>query len=509
MKRNLLFLILISLLILSACSTNTTENANSNNANENANTAKTNANSNADANAGAQEGKPITGKLSLDIVEGRIGDKVTLTAENLEPNKPLKVVWADMIGSYALENNYSYIGTTYEPDDKEIATGTADANGKWSGSITIPDGFGDDHDVMIYQDDQLVAKANFFVQTVFSMSPESGPIGSEVTITGEALSWKMYGSLWHLNYDNKYTGIITAVSTKGKAEAVIRAAGGVGPHTITIESGASGRPFINREESAVNYIKTQYFTFTVTDATPQTELFYVEKAPKAANEIIMPAPVNKEGVTVSIDKANGIVGEPIVITGSGLLKNESLEFDWYTMVGTRVTAQGFSEKVFPLGEAKTDDKGSFSFNFNVPDDLGGLPHLINVRVKDEVVGQTYLRILPSIISVSPPSGPVGTPFVVTIKGSGWTEFDNALGVTYDNATLGYVCAFNNQGTLEIPLIASGEVGFHVVDIYPTIYKGQQLQPSLYLNPMLTYRDDHPGTGIPAVRTFFEITEGNN
>lgn len=502
MKKTVTLLFLVVLLVLGACSNSGTTS------NQNESATSSNANSENKSGDATSSGN-IIGTLNLDKSKGRIGDQVTLTAEKLLPNTPLTVVWSDMIGSYALENNYSFIGTTYEPDDKELLTGTADGDGKWTGTITIPDGFGDDHDIMIVQNGQTVAQANFFVETVFTMSPESGPIGTEITITGEGLSWKMYGSLWHLNYDNKYSGMITAVSTKGKAKAVIRAAGGVGPHTITIESGASGRPFINRDESAVNYIKTQYFTFNVTDATPQTELFYVEEAPKAANEIIMPAPVNKDGVTISIDKAEGIVGEPVTITGSGLPANETIELDWYTMVGTRVTTQGFAEKVFPLGEAKTDNSGNFRFDFTVPDDLGGLPHLIDVRVKDEVVGQTYLRILPSIISVEPSSGPANTPFVITIKGSGWTEFDNALAVTYDNATLGYVCAFNNQGTLEIPLIASGEVGYHLIDIIPTIYKGQQIQPNLYLNPMLTYRQDHPGTGIPAVRTFFEVTEGDN
>lgn len=494
MKKRISILVVALLVILSACSSNT----DSTNANDH------NSTQNNPAASGSE--KPIQGKLKLDKVEGRIGDEIVLTAENLLPNQPLKVVWADMVGSYALENNYSFIGTQYEPADKELLTGMADVEGKWSGAITIPEGFGDDHDVMVYQNDQLVAKANFFVQTVFSMSPASGPIGTEITVKGEGLSWKMYGSLWHLNYDNKYTGMITGVSTNGNATAVIRAAGGKGSHTITIEGGSSGRPYMNRAQSAVNYISTQYFTFTVTDDQPQGELIYVEEAPKPANGgIVMPDPVNKDGVKITLDKENGYVGEPVVMTGTGLPKNAEVKFDWHTMVGNRVSAQGFGEQIFPLGELKTDDHGDFRFEFAVPDDLGGLPHLIDVKVNEEIYGQTYLRILPSIVSITPPSGPVGTEFVVEIKGSGWTEYDNSLAVTYDNAYIGYICGFNSQGTIKLPLVASGEVGYHVLDIYPAIYKGQQIQPNLYLNPQLTYRDDHPGTGIPALRAFFEIT----
>jgi len=449
----------------------------------------------------------LHGKLILSSANGRIGDKVTITAESLIPSKPLKVVWVDVVGSYSLEENYSFIGTTYEPIEKVILEGEANSDGKWEGTITIPEGFGDDHDILIYQEDNVVAKANYFVQTVFTMSPSSGPIGTEVTIKGEGLSWKMYGSLWHLNYDNKYTGMITGVSTNGSAEAVFRASGTPGGHTITIESGSSGSPYLNRNESAINYISTHYFTFNVTDATPVTTESFVEDAPQPANGgIQLSEPVNKENVVVTLDKTTGIVDEEVVLTATGLPKNETISLDWYTMVGNRVSAAGYGEEIWELGKATTDENGKLTYQFNIPDDLGGLPHLINLKVNDEVYGQTYLRILPSIVSVTPKSGPPGTKFVVEIKGSGWTEFDNALAVTYDNSYVGYICGFNSQGTIKLPLVASGEKGYHLIDIYPSIYKGQQIQPNLYLKPMLTYRNDHPGTGIPALHTMFEVTE---
>ncbi|KOY80658.1 hypothetical protein I6G82_09555 [Lysinibacillus macroides] len=450
----------------------------------------------------------LQGTLNLSADKGRIGDEVKLTAESLMPNEPLTVVWTDMIGKYEMEENYSFIGTTYEPNDQELLTAQADSNGKWEGTITIPQGFGDDHDILIHQKDTVVAKANYFVETVFTMSPESGPIGTEITIKGEGLSWKMYGSLWHLNYDNKYTGMITGVSTKGSATAVIRATGNKGDHSITIESGSSGSPYLNRSESAINYIHTENFTFNVTNEQPITVESYVEEAPTAAGGgIELDPPKNKKGVTVSLNKEEGIVGEEVTLTANGLPKNENVSIDWHTMVGNRVSAAGYGEKVNTLEKSlKTDAEGSLTYTFAIPDDLGGLPHLIDVKVKDEVYGQTALRILPSIVSITPSSGPVGTKFVVEIKGSGWTEFDNALAVTYDNSYVGYICGFNSQGTIKLPLVATGDTGHRAIDIYPSIYKGQQIQPNLYLNPQLTYRDDHPGTGIPALRMYFEVTE---
>ncbi|GGP17092.1 hypothetical protein [Oceanobacillus neutriphilus] len=449
----------------------------------------------------------VTGKLILDETEGRIGDEIELTAEKLEPDEDLQVIYVDMEGKYEIENNYSFLGTLYEEVEKEIGEGTADENGEWSGSITIPDGFGDDHDILIQQKGNTIAKANFFVETVFTMSPESGPPGTEVTIEGEGLSWKMYGSIWHLNYDNAYTGMITAVSTDGKAEAVVRATGTPGKHTVTIESGASGAPYLSRDSSAINYIHTHFFEFDVTDEEPITDMVYVEEPPEPADGgIQMPDPENQEGVSISLDKEMGIVDEMVILTGQGLPENEELTLDWHTMVGNRVSSEGFAPEIMELGTVTTNEDGSFTHEFPILDDLGGLPHLIEVKADDEVYGQAYLRILPSLVSIEPEEGPAGTPINIEIKGAGWTEFDNALGVIYDNAYIGYICGFNSQGTIKLPLTASGEPGYHSIDIYPSIYQGQDPIPDIYRKPQLTYREDHPGTGIPAIRTFFKVTE---
>jgi len=455
----------------------------------------------------APAAKPMTGKMGFAPDQGTIGSKVSVTAEGLKPNEPLQVVWADMVGGYSMEKNYSYLGTEYKPIEKEIASGNADGQGKWVGEFVVPEGFGDDHDVFITQNNEKVAQANYFVETVFRISPASGPIGTEIMIHGEGLSWKMYGSLWHLNYDNAYTGMITAVSTNGTATGKIRATGSVGNHVLTIESGSSGFPYMNRAQSAINYINTQRFDFRVTDGKPAGELAYIETPPPAANGgIKLPDPVNKNGVSIAMNKPEGFVGDLVTISGSGLPKNEKLSMIWHTMVGTRVSAAGYGEKSWSIGELTTDSEGRFSHDFNVPDDLGGLPHLIEVKSGDEVYGQTYLKINPKIVSVTPASGPPGTPFTVLIKGSGWTEFDNTYNVTYDNSNIGYICGFNSQGTIQLPLVASGEAGYHLIDIYPGIYKGQQIQPNLYLRPQLTYLDDHPGTSMPALRTYFEVTK---
>ena len=70
------------------------------------------------------------------------------------------------------------------------------------------------------------------------------------------------------------------------------------------------------------------------------------------------------------------------------------------------------------------------------------------------------------------SGPAGTTFTIHLKGVGWTETANIYAVDYDNAYIGYACGFNSQGDVMINLQATGEPGWHFIDLYPADLQGQ-------------------------------------
>jgi hypothetical protein len=53
--------------------------------------------------------------------------------------------------------------------------------------------------------------------------------------------------------------------------------------------------------------------------------------------------------------------------------------------------------------------------------------------------------------------------------------------------------------------ATGEPGWHFIDLYPGIYKGQETRPNNFRIPQLTWYDDHPGEDYPAFRFAFEVT----
>jgi len=491
-----LFLLLTAAL-LTACSSSATTGPTNNQQTEENDTAAANEESFA----------ALPGKLQVNPTAGPVLSTAEIQATGLKPNTTARIVWRTVEGSYELKDIDKFIKAAFKEKEVELATAQSDAQGDLTATIQIPEDFGGDHDIVIYQDNQPMAKANFFVKTTFTIDSNSGPIGSWITIRGQGIGWRDYGSIWHIIYDNKYTGMITAISTNGTAEAKFRAAGPVGLHTITVESAAAGMPYINREQSPHAYIQTHRFLYTVTEEKPGP-LTYVNKVPEqAANGgVQLPEPQNAPGVEITLDKEMGTVNEQITLTAKGLPKNQEVSIVWNSFVGSRVSDAEITETTNVLGTALTDEEGALQFTFSVPDDLGGPPHRIDLVAGNEIVGQTYFKIIPSIVSISPASGPVGTEITIEVKGVGWTEYDNIYHVVYDNAYVGYVCGFHSRGTVTFKLQASGEPGIHLIDLYPGIYKGEQTFPELYRRPQLTFEKDHPGSRIPSIHFAFEVTE---
>jgi hypothetical protein len=448
---------------------------------------------------------PFTGKLQLASVKGTVGSNVHFQAEGLDPNEPVSFNWKTSDGAYQLDGLYSFIGETYQDKDIPLISGMSDENGEWSGDFQVPEGFGGNHTISVWQGEKKKTQANFFVDPTFTVSPVSGPVGTEITITAEGIGSKEMESNWQLTYDNKLTGLLSAVSTNGKAVSKIRAAGPVGEHTLTIWHGYMGMPYLNHQQAPTSYLPVPTFSFTVTGDQPLSQ--EVETAPvQAANGgVKVPELQNQPGVIVQLDKTEGIVGDPVTLHASGLPAHHSFDVIWNTMSGSRVSGKGFSQVENDLSSITSDESGNITYSFKIPQDLGGLPHRIDLRdAEGTVYGQAYLHILPSIVQVTPAKAKAGQEIQIELNGVGWTEYDNTYYITYDNAYVGYVCGFNTQGNVKFTLVASGDPGYHIIDLYPGIYRGKDPLPNIYNAPQLTYQNDHPGTAIPAIRLGVEV-----
>jgi hypothetical protein len=267
-------------------------------------------------------------------------------------------------------------------------------------------------------------------------------------------------------------------------------------------TGYQGQGYLNHEQAPNSYLPRPQFTFTTAPGASPGPAAYVEPYPRQP----VPAPkVEISGATIGLEPVQGPVGTRATLRGAGFPAGRQLQLVWQTFVGSRVSGDGYGPSERPLGTVSVGGDGRLDSPITIPDDLGGM-HAIELRDGDRLLAHVSFAIETSIVSISPTSGPVGTPVTIHLKGVGWTEYDNIYVATYDNAYMGYACGFNTAGDVVINFTASGEPGDHIIDLYPGIYQGPGTEPQLlYRLPQLTYADDHPGNKIPALRFTFRVT----
>jgi hypothetical protein len=236
--------------------------------------------------------------------------------------------------------------------------------------------------------------------------------------------------------------------------------------------------------------------FTITPGAP------VLPPPPAAQAQTTVRSLPAQGELVVKPLFSGI-DQPVVVSGAGFEPGKSYTLNWNTVVGNRMTGRGWEEVARPIAQGTADASGRTEFRFKAPDDLGGA-HTIWVDVGGAKKQGAYW-IMPTALPLDVARGPAGTTFRIHLKGVGWSETANIYTVVYDNAISGYACAFNSQGDIEIIMQATGEPGWHFIDLYPAIYKGKETRPNNYRLPQLTFADDHPGEDLPRFRFAFEIT----
>ena len=343
-------------------------------------------------------------------------------------------------------------------------------------------------------------------------------MGTPITIKVTGLGWKTYESTIAVRYDNQFTGILTAVTTRGTVTAQIRAAGPVGKHVLDFNHGAKSVPYLNNQQSGTAHIPDIRLWFTVTDdrGLPPFALDWPEEQRVAPLHAAVPRTTASAGgvqasptASAALTPATGPILSQATLRVGGLAPCSEVDLLWVTVRGNRVSPSGWSLTETPLGKARTDQEGSLAATIQVPDDLGGW-HTVKVLQGGRVVAEVPYYIGRSLVGVTPTRVKAGETFTVQIKGVGWTELDNGVAVTYDNAYIGFACGFNSNGDVTIPLVATGAPGVHLIDLYPMIYQGHGKPPWGYQVPILSYAQDAPGLGLgyrlPAFRLAIEIVE---
>ena len=416
----------------------------------------------------AEPGGGYVGRLEVTPARGPAGTSVAVMGDGFPAGQEFDLVWRTVQGRWKV-TVAEYHGREFTPVGYRIAQVKSDAAGRIAASFIAPEDFGFLHDVVLQQGNRLLTQTAFHLDMTVKLTGASGgTLGTPIAIEVQGIGWRELEGSWVLLYDNKFTGFISTVTTGGTARFTIPATGHVGTHVIEVLHSDFGSPYRNTQQSPVPDRPQFRLLYTITPGAPVLP----PPPEQQAQTQIRSLPV--QGDLIAAPAFSGI-DHPIIVSGNGFTAGKSYELNWNTVVGNRMTGAGWEEKARVVAEAKADAAGRAEFRFQAPDDLGGV-HNLWVDVDGTKKRGAYW-IAPTALPLDVVRGPVGTTFRVHLKGVGWSETANIYTVVYDNAISGYACAFNSQGDVEIVMQATGEPGWHFIDLYPAISRARKHGPT--------------------------------
>jgi len=465
-------------------------------------------------------GKPAaamtTLKTSPDIAA--IGAAVTISGAGLPAAKDITLVWMTANIRYVLDpkpDSVDYLGRKVDKIGVAIARTKTDAAGAFSVGVKAPTDFGGLHDLYAVVDGLQVAKGGFLLERKVTITPKRGPVGTPITVKVVGMGSPTYESVGGVLYDNRYTGAVSANTTRGVATFTLRAAGGPGSHWIEYAGSSHTVPYLNMRQSPVPWTDSHVLKFTVTkDAgAPPVSIEWPASVTPTIDARTTLAVANlgvSTASTLQLSSTSGTVLSKVDLTASGLTPSAPVDLSWSTVVGNRVNCTGtcWSFVSLPLGRATAATDGSLRTPITIPDGLGGW-HVVQVTQDGQVKAQIPYYVKRSFVSM-PKVVKAGQPFVIELKGVGWTQLDNTVAVTYDNAYIGYACGFNSNGDVKIQMRATGTPGTHLIDLYPLLYTQQPAYPypQLGMVPLLAFTKDAPGLAagyeLPAFRLAIKV-----
>ncbi len=439
-------------------------------------------------------------KIKPDIAPA--GTKLTFTASGLPANKDVTIAWSTANVRYVLDakpDSVDYIGRKVDKVTVALAKGRTDGSGALTLGVATPVDFGGLHDVFALVDGVQVAKGGFLLERRVSISPTRGPIGTPITVKVVGMGSPTYESVGSVLWDNRYLGAASANTTRGVVTFKIRAAGDVGDHWLEYAGSSHTVPYLNMKQSPVPWTDSHRMKFTITkDAgVPKTRSEWPATVTPTIDQRTTLAAATLDtssSATAQLRSTSGQILTKVDVTAAGFTPNERVDLSWSTVVGNRVNCTGtcWNFVSLPLGTVTAGADGSLKTNITVPDGLGGW-HVVQLLQGGAVKTQVPFYVKRSFVQ-APKVVKAGHPFIVQLKGVGWTQLDNTIAVTYDNAYIGYACGFNSNGDTQIQLLATGKPGTHLIDLYPLLYTQQPAYayPQLGMVPLLSFAQDAPG-----------------
>jgi len=182
---------------------------------------------------------PPQGELVATPAFAGVGEPVLVRGEGLEPGKGYALNWTRVVGNrMTMAPNAGQPGrTVWEEVSKVIAESKADPSGRVEFGFNTPDDLGGTHGLWI---DAGSAKkhGNFWIKpTALPVNVTRGPAGTTFTIHLKGGGWTETANIYHVVYDNNYTGYVCAFNSQGDIEIFMKATGTPGMHYIDLYPG--------------------------------------------------------------------------------------------------------------------------------------------------------------------------------------------------------------------------------------------------------------------------------
>ncbi|MBU6313851.1 MAG: hypothetical protein KJS70_02340 [Actinomycetales bacterium] len=208
---------------------------------------------------------------------------------------------------------------------------------------------------------------------------------------------------------------------------------------------------------------------TLITLTPPADLAGVPSLPftgVTAAPFTLPEP----SANLAVTPQQGFIGDSFEVSGKGLAASTELTLVWGTgnatwvadVLPNSVNYMGvkFTKVNIVMTKVTTDASGAFTYKTKVPIDFGGIHDIYAVANGVSLAHGGY-QVSPKV-SVSPTSGPIGTPITVTYTGLGANLYTAGGSVLWDNHYAGEMQGLWTRGTANAVIRAAGAIGNHVL-----------------------------------------------
>jgi len=307
--------------------------------------------------------------ITLSPSSGVPGEEVTVRGYNFTADE-----WVDI---------YFYLnGARTRVADEET-----NSSGYFRVTFIVPESYKGTHDVFAEDEDDVTAYEDFTVEPGLTVSPDNGPVGTNVTVEGQGFAEDEEDiELW---YDDEVIEDDITADEDGSWET-----------SFQIPPSAQGDHEIDAEGDETQDHEVEDAIFEVTPG-------------------------------ISLNKLSGSVGDNITMTGSGFIADErdiTILFDGEAVVT----------------EIRADDTGYWEESFEVPEMPTGEYSVTAEGEQTQDIGELSFEIKPGIV-LSPDEGHVGTDLSIT--GHGFA-IDEDVVIMYDGSQVA-TDTTNDKGSFDV------------------------------------------------------------